>query len=521
MDTPNTTHANTDSTPWVRPDGPEAEAVERARRTTGASQVVSLVAEPVTLDIAGTAARTWGYRGERRPIIRARPGDELVLRLQNLLPEPTSLHWHGLALRNDADGAPPVAGAGVAPGQALESSFIVPHAGTHWFHSHSGLQSDRGLFGTLIVDDPEDRGAIDAEWILVLDDWLDGLGATPDDVFAEFSAGMSGHGDHGAGHGAEHGTEHGAGHGEHAAGHGGHAASQGEHGAEHGDGQAAPMRDGFMLMGTYSDELGEDTGDVFYPEYLINDRPAADPAVFAGKPGDRVRLRVVNAGGDTAFRLAIGGHRLTVTHSDGYPVQPRETGSVLIGMGERVDLLVTLGDGAFPIVAEAEGKGARGFAVLRTAAGQAPAADAAVPELHEALALDRLLAAPSAALPERQVDREVEFAFTGSMAAYDWGVNGRRFDEENPLADAMAVRSGERVRLLLHNDTTMWHPFHIHGHTGQLGRGGARKDTVVVRPGQRLTLDFDADNPGLWPAHCHNAYHMAAGMMAVIGYRTR
>lgn len=526
METSKTAATNDAFEGWARPDGPEALAAERARHITGRVQRVDLVAEPTVLDLAGTRADTWGYRGDRRPLIRVRPGDELVLSVENRLPEETSVHWHGLALRNDADGAPPVAGAGVAPGTTHETRFIVPHAGTHWFHSHSGLQSDRGLFGTLIVEDPDDTEPIDAEWVLVLDDWIDGVGATPDDVFAEFSAGMTGHGDeHGAAHDTGQSTGHDMGQDMHNLDQGmGHDSA---HDAKQdaGAGAAAPMRDGFMLMGTYSDELGADTGDVFYPYYLINDRPPADPEVFVGKPGDRVRLRIVNAGGDTAFRFAIGGHRFTVTHSDGYPVERREASSVLIGMGERVDLIVTLGDGAFPIVAEAEGKAARGFAIVRTSSGETPRPDAPVAELREVLALDSLLAAPEAALsdPESvgEVDREIEFAFTGSMAQYDWGVNGRQFDEANPLADAMAVHAGERVRLQLRNDTTMWHPFHIHGHTGQLARGGARKDTVVVRPGQRLSLDFDADNPGLWPAHCHNAYHLAAGMMAVIGYRLR
>ncbi len=92
-------------------------------------------------------------------------------------------------------------------------------------------------------------------------------------------------------------------------------------------------------------------GDVVYPHYLVNGRVPADPDVLRARPGDRIRLRVVNAASDTVFRLSLAGHRLTVTHSDGWPVQPVEGDALLIAMGERYDLLVTLGDGAFPLTA--------------------------------------------------------------------------------------------------------------------------------------------------------------------------
>ena len=104
------------------------------------------------------------------------------------------------------------------------------------------------------------------------------------------------------------------------------------------------------------------------------------------------------------------------------------------------------------------------------------------------------------------------------MAKYDWGVNGDLYDDMNPLRGAGIVRAGERVRLRVVNETTMWHPFHLHGHTYQHRSGGPRKDTSVVLPKSTLTVEFDADNPGRWLAHCHNVYHGESGMMTVIGY---
>ncbi|MCC3316776.1 hypothetical protein [Nocardia africana] len=84
---------------------------------------------------------------------------------------------------------------------------------------------------------------------------------------------------------------------------------------------------------------------------MINGRIGADPVTFSGKPRQRMRLRIINAGGDTAFRVAVGGHHMRVTHSDGYPVQPVTTSSLLLGMGERYDVVVDLADGVFPLVA--------------------------------------------------------------------------------------------------------------------------------------------------------------------------
>ena len=132
---------------------------------------------------------------------------------------------------------------------------------------------------------------------------------------------------------------------------------------------------------------------------------------------------------------------------------------------------------------------------------------------------DLLRAAGEVTLPTRGPDRQISIALTGSMAAYDWGVDGRRFDMRDPLRGAHEIRQGERVRLTIDNQTTMWHPFHLHGHTYQHQDGGPRKDTSIILPKQTLTVDFDADNPGLWVAHCHNIYHAETGMTTVIGYR--
>ncbi|QES50402.1 copper oxidase [Streptomyces venezuelae] len=482
---------------FVDPAGPEVQAAERARNATGPVREVRLTATATPLDLGGgRTVRSWAY-GDALPgrEVRVTAGGTLALTLANHLPEATSLHWHGLALRNDMDGVPGLTQRDIKAGGSFGYRFAVPHPGTYWFHPHSGVQQDRGLYAPLIVEDPKEPLAYDKEWVVVLDDWLDGVdGSTPDAVLAELRKGMDtsggGHGGHGSGSGTGSGS-----------------ASPGA--------PTGPSRTG---MGFDSDVLGPDAGDVAYPHYLVNGRVAEDPSVFQARPGDRIRLRIINAGGDTAFRIALGGHELTVTHTDGYPVEHTKARSLLLGMGERYDVLVTAGDGVFPLTALAEGKNASALALLRTGAGTAPTAATRPAELDGVpLTADRLKAAGAAVLATREPDRTVKIKLTGGMAKYDWAFDGRPYSPDR----RHEVKAGERVRLVFANSTTMWHPLHLHGHTFALGGrpGGARKDTAVILPNGNLTVDFDADNPGLWMVHCHNVYHAEAGMMTVLGYR--
>ncbi|MFI9200672.1 multicopper oxidase family protein [Streptomyces sp. NPDC053048] len=496
---------------YVTPDGKEVAAAEAARAGAGSVREVRLTATPARLDLGGgRTVASWAY-GDVLPgkEIRVTAGDTLALTLANHLPEPTSLHWHGLALRNDMDGVPDLTQRAVRAGASHAYRFKVTHPGTYWIHPHSGTQQDRGLYAPLIVEDPKEPLEYDKEWVVVLDDWVDGIdGSTPDAVLAELAKGMSGmdHGGGGTGHG---GAGHGAGHG------GGHDMSHmSMTSAKASPSPTGPSR---MLMGATSDVLGGDAGDVAYPHYLINGRTPEDPETFTAKPGDRVRIRLINAGGDTAFRVALGDHRMTVTHADGFPVEHTATDALLLGMGERYDVLVEAKDGAFPLTALAEGKKRTGLAVLRTGGGSAPGADTRPRELESTpLTAGLLKADASVRLKERRPDRTVTLRLTGSMAKYDWAINGRKYTP----GQRYPVRAGERVRLVFVNDTTMWHPMHLHGHTFALPGGGPRKDTAIVLPGKRLEADFDADNPGLWMLHCHNVYHAESGMMAVLGYRS-
>ena len=467
----------------VGPTDPVVAALERASARSGSGRNVAriLTAAPATIDLGGTMVDTWAFDGAvPGGLLRATVGDSLDVTLRNRLPEPTTVHWHGLALRNDMDGVPGITQEPVAPGAEYRYQFQLRHPGTYWFHPHVGTQLDRGLYAPLLIDDPSDPVETDVDAVLMLDDWLDGTGRTPDDELARLRReGM----------------------------------------AMGGMGGMTMGGSGMTMDVDPARPLGADTGDVVYPHYLINGRVPADPFVVTAKPGQRVRLRLVNAGGDTAFRVAVGGHRMQVVATDGFPVMPVEVDTVLLGMGERYDVVITAGDGVFPIVSVPEGKDGRAVALLRTTPGAAPAADVAVPGLGgRLLAYRDLVPTTTVALPSVRADRTLAVDL-GMAGTYDWTINGRVFAQRTPLP----VREGERVRLVFRNGTPMFHPMHLHGHTfalvGAGDRLGARKDTVIVAPGQTVAVELAADNPGQWMMHCHNAYHAEAGMMTVLGYQ--
>jgi len=442
--------------------------------TTGRVRKFALEARPTQVDLGGRVVDTWAY-GDSIPgtLLRATAGDRVQVAFKNSLPMPTSVHWHGLAIQNSMDGVPGVTTPETPAGGTFDFDFVIPDAGTHWFHPHHPLQLDRGLYAPFIVDDPHEPGAYDIEWILVLDDWTDGVGMSPDQILAGLQAkgGSSGMGG---------------------------------------------MNMGGMNMGG----MGADGGDVTYPLYLINGRAPSDPQTLAAKPGQRVRMRIINSSADTIFTVALAGHDLQITHTDGYPVSPVSAASLRIGMGERYDAIVTLKDGVFPFVAEPLGKLGIARALVRTGGGAVPAASFTPSELTgDPLTVTSLTAGTGTALPAREPDTVQDLALGGTMSPYEWTINGTTYDNTAPLT----IRAGQAGRLRITNATMMSHPIHLHGHTFQIGAAGGtgpRKDTVLVPPMGAVNVDLVADNPGKWMVHCHNAYHAEAGMMTRLDYTT-
>ena len=252
---------------------------EASRPVSGRVRSFRLRAQSADIDLGGRVVRTWTYGGQvpGNPI-RVGVGDRVRVGFENALAEATSVHWHGLAIRNDMDGVPGLTTPEVPAGASFLFDFVVPDPGSYWFHPHSGLQLDRGLYAPFIVDDPAEPGRYDQEWVIVLDDWTDGVGPSPEQIYEQLtSAGSS-------------------------------------RGMDMGG-----MDMGGMGMG------GMGAGDVVYPLYLVNGRVPSDPDQLTGRPGQRVRLRIINAAADTVFTVALADHVLQVTHTDGFPVVPTRT----------------------------------------------------------------------------------------------------------------------------------------------------------------------------------------------------
>ena len=427
------------------------------------------------IDLGGVKVRTWAYDG-RVPAkeIRLRKGQTLRAALTNKLPDATTVHWHGLAIPNRMDGVPVLTQPAVGSGQSFTYEFAPPDSGTYWLHSHVGTQLDRGLYGPLIIEDPSEKGNYDDELVVVLDDWIDGTGTNPDQVLANLKKnGM---------------------------------ASMGPADPSAGVGPTTP--------------LGDDGGDVKYPYFLINGRVTKDPQVVDYRSGQRIRLRVINAASDTAFRVAVPGTPLTVTHTDGFPVVPQQADSVILGMGERVDATITV-NASVPLIAAAERKD--GYAQLNVRVNGAASTvnvDQFVAGLRSSTVLDTagLAAAPQVQLAQRNPDQTFEMRLAGPVNGYTWTINGKLYDPPN---NGVAVPKGQRVRISYVSESKMFHPMHLHGHTFQvMGPNGpaARKDTVLVPPLATVNIEFDTNNPGRWISHCHNTYHLEAGMANFIYY---
>ena len=232
----------------IGPDSPAVAQAEASRAVAGARTVdQTLTAAAATVDIGGRTVQTWAFNGTvPGPTIRVTAGDVVRARVVNQLSAPLTVHWHGIALRNDMDGVPDLTQAPIAPGASFTYEFTAPDPGTYFYHSHVGTQLDRGLYGALIVDDRAHPAAT-PDIPLLLDDWLDGTGQTPDEALKQLQSMNMGSG-----------------------------SSSGMDGMDMG---SMPGMDMGQSKVDADHPLGSDTADLAYPAYLVNGRTPAAPAV--------------------------------------------------------------------------------------------------------------------------------------------------------------------------------------------------------------------------------------------------
>ena len=479
-----------------------ATGVVPTARTWG-KQAIELAVERRTIEVNGRAASVYGLvQPNGRHGVILEPGERFRAALRNGIAKDNLVHWHGQTPPTEQDGVPDVSQPPLKPGGVYHYDY-APRPGTHWMHSHVRLQEQELMAAPYIVRTAEDERADVQEVVMFLHDFTF---RDPEEILAELQSG-DGHKNGEAGHAMapapaqDHDTM------------GARTMAHGEQGMQ---GMAQGMATGMAMA--------MDLNDVEFDAYLANERTLDDPEVIRVEPGARVRLRVINAAASTNFVIDAGSLTAEVVAVDGNPVAPVPVRHAPITMAQRVDILLRVPNeqGAWPVLALREGAMQRAGLVLATKRGELRK----IPGhgMHETGALDMAFEAGLRAakpLPARQPGLVKILELTGKMRPYDWGINGKAWGAH----EVIRPTAGDRVELRFINRTMMSHPIHLHGHHFQVveigGKplAGAVRDTVLVPAnGGSVTVAFDADNPGRWVMHCHNLYHMLAGMMTEVRY---
>ena len=494
---------------------------------------------PVPVNFTGAARTAVGVNGlVPGPILRWHQGDTVTLAVTNWLDEPTSIHWHGVLVPAGMDGVPGFSFPGIAPGETFTYQFLVKDSGTYWYHGHSAGQELLGLYGAMVVE-PRDgyRHGFERDYVVLLSDWSD---ETPSRIVSNlrFQNDYYNRGQRTVGTFVQDARR---------------------------DGLGATLSDrlawGRMRMSPA--DLLDVTGATY--TYLMNGQTAAANWTALFRPGERVRLRFINAAGMTLFDVRVPGLTMTVVASDGSDVQPVSIDEFRIGPGETYDVIVRPdSDRAFAIFAQALDRGGYVSGTLAPRPGMTAAipamdvrprrtmADMGMAGMEQGememttpadapagVAVDNVALMPVSRLHEpgiglmghgrrvltyadlrsvragtdaRAPTRELTLHLTGNMQRYMWGFDGKAFSEAGPIP---LVR-GERLRVVLINDTMMEHPIHLHGLWSELenehGERRPYKHTIIVKPAERLSFLVTADEPGRWAFHCHLLLHMDQGM---------
>jgi FtsP/CotA-like multicopper oxidase with cupredoxin domain len=260
-----------------------------------------------------------------------------------------------------------------------------------------------------------------------------------------------------------------------------------------------------------------------YDEYVMNGKVFGALAPFKVKKGDKVRLRIANPSSSTIYTLRIAGHSLTITHTDGRPVLPIKVDAIRIGMGERYDVeFIANNPGRWHIynISDRSPVSGRllGTIVYEGIKSKSYNADNfrrfKISDYSLFEGIDERFVTPV-----DRIDRVFRMNLSGGMMSPYWTINGRVY----PNSDDIAIKTGERIRLEYFNMSMMAHPMHLHGHffevagTGRMTGGRVKKDTIIIPAHMgRGVVEFIADNPGVWFHHCHNLYHMEAGMANLV-----
>ncbi|WP_219723148.1 multicopper oxidase domain-containing protein [Akkermansia muciniphila] len=495
------------------------------------------------------------------PTLHFTEGDTAVIRVHNMMDTETSFHWHGLLVPNDQDGVPYLTSAPVKPHTTHTYTFPIIQNGTYWYHSHSGLQEQSGLYGAFVIrkrPGAPARRMEDAlpEYTLVLSDWTN---ENPNEVNRKLHTGSD------------------------------------WFSIRKGSVQSywEALRAGYLgtkLTSEWKRMNAMDVSDVFYNRFLLNGTPQASLPRLKG--GDHIRLRIVNGASSTYFWLRYAGGKIRVVASDGKDVVPVDVDRMIIAVSETYDVILTVPESgkSFEFQATAEdttgssslwlGHGERqplrpfpklnyfknmkqmngmmtmggNMKMMKMNSGPMPhqmhhhGMSGGMPDSHSrnmgmtgmksgsshggdhgsmqedgegtTLTYDMLKSPSRTNLPSGVPVKELHFMLTGNMNRYVWSMNGKTLSE----TDRIMIKEGQNVRIILTNNTMMRHPMHLHGHFFRLvnrhGDFSPLKFTADIQPMATQVIEFNAAEKtrGNWFFHCHILYHMMSGMGRIFTY---
>jgi CopA family copper-resistance protein len=533
----------------------------------GKTVIYHLYVRDTTVNFTGKPKRAIAVNGQiPMPTLVFTEGDTAEIYVHNELNETTSLHWHGLFLPNKEDGVPNLTQMPIEPHTTHVYKFPIIQHGTHWYHSHSGLQEQIGMYGSFVINKapnaPNFRKNIDdlPTIPLILSEWTD---MNPNNVHRML-----------------------------------HNATDWfaiKKGTTQSYSEA--ISQGYFktkLANEWKRMNAMDVSDVYYDRFLINGKNESDLAQF--KAGDKVRLRISNGGASTYFWLNYAGGKMTVVANDGNDVEPVEVDRLIVAVSETYDIVVTIPENkAYGFLATSEdrtksatiylGNGEKQVATplpkLKYFEGMhmmngmmkmngdlddmgmhmslnqmdmnvvmypeitgdtPPTPKGGLPNggnhandienqynsnaLSDIVTLNyTMLKSPtSTALPVKIPPlgvRGLKFELSGNMNRYVWSLDNKVVSE----TDRILIKKGENVRIIVYNGSMMRHPMHLHGHDFRLlnGQGdfAPLKNTVDIMPMETDTLEFNANVEGDWFFHCHILYHMMSGMGRVFRYENQ
>ena len=463
------------------------------------------------------------------PTLSYTEGDTAEIWVYNHMRHQASIHWHGLILHNTEDGVPYLTTAPIAPGKYRVFRFPIVQSGTYWYHSHTGVQAQSGLYGAFIIH-PRTPDTL-PEATLLLSEWADMNPKEIDrslhnqtDWFAIRKGAVQSY--------AEAIRHH-------------------------------ALR--IKLRNEWKRMTAMDVSDVAYDRLLINGDTAPHLPALPG--GREVRLHIINGGASTYFWLTYGAGPITVVATDGQPVQPVEVGRLIIAVAETYDVIVRLpahGQAEFRATSEDRTRavglwlgsgppvpaprlprlsyfdgmqmmndmmlmdgnlgGMEGMQMANQSMDMnmvmypelLPGTPYATPDVTT-LKYTMLKAPKPTTLPPGP-QRTFRFTLTGNMNRYVWSINNKTVSE----ARRIFIAKGDVIRIVIYNNSMMRHPMHLHGHffrvlNGQ-GAFAPLKNVLDIMPMETDTIEFAATEPGDWFFHCHILYHMMAGMGRIFSY---